>query len=330
MTAITPESASVAKPALRDRSTALIIVGSIEILLGFGCALLIPLSLLAVSVTGGLGASGADTRSVIPLAAMYGVAAAVFIWIGVGTIRARRWAREVMLSLSWVWLVTGACSLAVSGWVMPALLSDLGGAAGYPTGFMPLVLVTTLVVLGFLYVVLPGAFILFYRSRHVAETCRNRDPNPQWTDGLPQRLLTLTILWVMLAVSVLLMPAYGWVVPFFGVIVGGASGFGIWAVFFGCCLLLAWGSSRRAPWAWEGAVGLTILAAVSSLVTFARVDLVDFVSAMGLSAEQELMLAGVLAIDRWLVVVFWVAVWGSFLAYLLTVRGCFSPVGTHE
>jgi hypothetical protein len=190
--------------------------------------------------------------------------------------------------------------------------------------------VATLAVLGFLYVVLPGAFILFYRSRHVAETCRKRDLKPQWTDGLSQRLLTLTILWVMLAVSVLLMPAYGWVVPFFGFIVKGASGFGIWAVFFGCCLLLAWGTSRSAPWAWKGAIGLTILAAVSSLVTFARVDLVDFVPAMGLSAEQESMFAGVLAIDRWLVVVLSVAVWGSFLAYLLTVRGCFPAADTHE
>jgi hypothetical protein len=330
MTAATPECASVAKPDFKDRSAALIVVGSIEILLGFGCALLIPLSLLAVSVTGSLSASGAETRSIGAMMALYGVTAAVFVWIGVGTIRARRWACEVMLSLSWIWLVTGVCSLAVSSWMMPPLLRDLGGGAGSLNGFMPLVLVTTLVVLGFLYVVLPGAFILFYRSRHVAETCRNRDPNPQWTDGLPQRLLTLTILWVMLAVSVLLMPAYGWVVPFFGFILGGSSGFGIWAVFFGCCLLLAWGSSRRAPWAWTGAVVLTILAAVSSVVTFARVDLADFVTAMGLSTEQELMFAGILAIDRWMVVVIWVAVWGSFLAYLLTVRGCFLPADTHE
>jgi hypothetical protein len=318
------------EPEIRDRSSALIIVGSIEILLGIGCALLIPLSLLAVSVTGSLGASGAETRSIGAMMALYGVAAAVFVWIGVGTIRARRWAREVMLSLSWIWLVTGVCSLAVSGWMLPVLLSDLGGGSGYPTGFMSLVLVATVAVLGFLYVVLPGAFILFYRSRHVAETCQKRDPKPQWTDGLSRRLLTLTILWVMLAASVLVMPAYGWVVPFFGFIVKGASGFGIWAVFFGCCLLLAWGTSRSASWAWTGAIGLTILAAVSSLVTFAKVDLVDFVPAMGLSAEQESMFAGVLAIDRWLVVVLWIAVWGSFLAYLLTVRDCFYGADSHE
>ena len=316
-------------PKFKDRSTALIIVGVIEILLGAGCALLVPLSLVAVSVTGGWGASGAEPRSIVPMMALYGVAAAVFIWIGVGTIRARRWAREVMLSLSWIWLVTGVCSLVASWWLMPALLGDLSGA-GYPAEFMSLVLAITVAVLGFLYVVLPGAFILFYGSPHVAETCEKRDPHPQWTDGLPQRLLTLAILWVMLAVSVFLMPAYGWVTPFFGFVVGGAPGLAIWAVIFGCFLALAWGTSRSAPWAWWGAMCLTVLAAVSSLTTFARVDLVDFVAVMGLSAEQESIFTGFLAVDRWMVVVFWIAVWGSFFAYLLTVRRYFPAANARE
>ena len=39
----------------RDRNAALIVVSVIEILLGLGCALLVPLSLLAISVTGGWG-----------------------------------------------------------------------------------------------------------------------------------------------------------------------------------------------------------------------------------------------------------------------------------
>ena len=62
----------------RDRSTGLVIFGVLEILLGVCCALLVPLSLLAWSVSGGSTGLG----STIPVLGIYVVVAAGLIWLG--------------------------------------------------------------------------------------------------------------------------------------------------------------------------------------------------------------------------------------------------------
>ena len=315
------EPEALSTPEFKDRSLGLVIFGVIEILIGTLCALLVPLILVAGSLTG-----AADLRTTVPSMIVYVVVAAVFIWLGVGSVRARRWACELMLSLSWIWLVTGICSMVVGVWLVPVMLRGMGAGSDLPPNFVFFVSLVVFGVIGFLYVLLPGAFVLFYRSPHVAATCRVRDPQPQWTDDLPRRLLTLVIVWALAAVSVLVMPAYGFVVPFFGVVLSGAGGAAVWVAILAGCVALAWGSARRARWAWWGGVVAIVLATLSSVITAVCVDPAEVIQAMGLPPEQTILLSGIAMPGRWVMALVWVVVWGTFLGYLMTVRRFFLPV----
>lgn len=308
----------------KDRSVGLIIVGVVEILIGLGCALLIPLSLLVVAVSGGWGVGGTDLRSTLPLLVLYGVASVGFCWIGVGSIRARRWARDLMLSLSWIWLVTGVCNFVATLILLPLLLGDV--TSSYPPEFVPYIKLITVVIIGILYVLLPGAFIVFYRSPDVAATCRARDPRRQWSDDLPERLLTFAIVWALMAVSVLVMPAYGWVFPLFGIVLNGTAGAILWLGVLIACLVLVWGSVRRELWAWWGSMALIGAAAASTVTTSIVVELNQIIEAMNLPSEQAAIVAGVAPPAPWVAVVFWLIMWGTFLLYVFTVRKYFPAV----
>ena len=312
------EREAVSASGFANRSLGLVIFGVIEILIGVFCALLVPLILVATSLAG-----NADLRTTMPSMVLYTVVATVFIWLGVGSIRARRWACELTLSLSWIWLVTGIGSMVVAAWLVPAMLRGMAAASDLPPNSVFIINLVILGIIGFFYVLLPGAFVLFYRSPHVAATCRARDRSPQWTDDLPRRLLTLVIVWALAAVSVLMMPAYGFVVPFFGVVLNGASGAAVWAAILAVCVVLTWGSARRAQWAWWGGIVAIILATLSSVITALRVDPAAFILAMDLPEQQTALLSGIAMPGRWVMALVWVVVWGTFMAYLMTVRRFF-------
>ncbi len=310
-------------PAHKDRSLGLVIFGVLQILIGLGCAALVPLSLVAQSLGNVGGVASTDARSVFPAMVVYAALAAAFVWLGIGSIRARRWARELSWSLSWVWFLTGICSMIFAWLLLPFVLRELAGEGGFPREVVVLVTVVTTVLLGFVYVLLPGAFVVFFRSPHVAATCRARDPKRQWTDDLPQRMLTLTIVWALAAVSVLVMPAYRFVVPFFGVVLAGPAGAVVWAVILIGCVALAWGSVRRELWAWWGAMIAVLLAGLSTVITSLRVETVEMLRAMDLPDDQTALISGAMMPDQWVVILFWIVAWGSFLAYLATLRRFF-------
>jgi hypothetical protein len=308
----------------RDRSFGLVIFGVIEILIGGFCGLLVPLGALAWWITGGQTSGSGALRSTVPVLVLYAVFAGVLIWLGVGSIRARRWACELMLSISRIWLLTGVASLVITWFILPGLMRSVGGAAGMPAAVLLMTTAVTFVIVSFVYVMLPGAFVLFYRSPDVMATCRARDPRPQFTDGCPPRILTLAVVWALAAVSVLVMPAYDWAFPFFGTMVVGIEGAVPWLVVLVVCGMLAWGSCRRSPWAWWGGVAATGAAAVSTVLTSLRMDPKSILSVMRLADDQVRLLSSISWPDRWMIVLLWVAVWGSMLAYLVSLRRFFT------
>jgi hypothetical protein len=252
--------------------------------------------------------------------------AVAFVWLGVGSIRARLWACELLLSVSWIWLLTGICVLLISLVVVPVAIGELTHASTIPPELTKVVSVVTLGIVALINVVLPGLFVLFYRSPHVAATCRARDPNPQWIEACPRRLLTLTVVWGLLAASVVSMPAYNFVFPLFGLILTGAAGAALWTLILVVCGALALGTCRRVLWAWWGGVGLILAAAVSTLLSVLRYDLEEIVALMKLPEEQAVMFAGLGLLNGWPMVLVTVVMWGSFLAYLVTLRRYFVPV----
>ena len=236
----------------KDRTLGLVIFGVVSILIGVCSALLIPLTFLSMALSKSVAGGGVDARSAWSASTLYGFMAVAYIWLGIGSIRARRWACELLLSLSWIWLLTGICSVVIGILVVPAAMREFGAAEALPEEMASLVIFVTLGVIGLLCVVVPGLFVLFYRAPSVVATCRARHPEPQWIDACPRRLLTLTVVWVLLAMSALLMPAYNFFFPWFGIALTGAAGAVLWALVLVVCVALAVGTCKRASWAWCG------------------------------------------------------------------------------
>jgi len=315
-------------PAHKDRTAGLIIFGVVSILIGGFCALLIPLMFLSVALSETVTGGGVDVRSASSASALYGFMAAVFVWLGIGSIRAHRWARELLLSLSWIWLLTGICSMVIGILVVPAVVGGTGVDTGIPPEMTMIVMLVIFGLIGSLYVVLPALFVLFYRSPHVAAICRARHPDPQWVDACPRRLLTLMVVWVLFAVSALLMPAYNFFFPFFGIVLTGVVGATLWALVLAVCVALAVGTCRKAPWAWWGGLALTLVFTLSSALVTLRLDLSEIMGLMQLPEDQVAMMDTLPMFDGWIVVFGTVFVWGTFIFYLMTLRQYFAPPTT--
>jgi len=305
--------------AYRNRSSGLVVFGVIEIAIGVLCALLVPLSLLGWWVSG----SSMTLWSTVPVLVIYAIMAAGLIWLGIGSIRARRWACVLMLSISRIWLATGICSVVVTAFLLPGMLRGFPATAGLPPDVVLAVTAVVLAILSLFYVVLPAAFVLFYRSPDVVATCRQRDPERQFGDESPPRLLTLAALWGLGAVSVLVMPAYDWIFPFFGRLLRGGAGVVPWLAVFGVCCGLAWGSYRRRPWAWWGGVAATVAAAAATVLTSIRIGPEAVVSALPLAEDEMELLASITWPEPWVIIALWVVTWASMLGYLLTLRSEF-------
>lgn len=106
----------------RDRKGWLIFFGIIEILMGLVCLLMMGVMLLAASAA--TGAAAMPLKSLIGALFMYGLMAAFFIAMGIGSILARRWARAIMLMVSALWLVVGVVGLIMMFAVLPLIFSD--------------------------------------------------------------------------------------------------------------------------------------------------------------------------------------------------------------
>ena len=92
---------TAADGAYRDRKVGLIVFGVLQICLGALCALAVPVVIFGVLVQtfAGRGA-GAQVHlaSTISGVLLYVAAAVWFLWMGIGSIMCRRWARRSRLS----------------------------------------------------------------------------------------------------------------------------------------------------------------------------------------------------------------------------------------
>src|SRR2546423_12501878 len=102
-----PPADTVGAPnGFRDRKAGLVVFGILTALMGCLCALLVPVMFFGQAMAATKGA-GMGVHTMLPAAVMYGVIATIFIWLGIGSIMARRWARALLLILAWSWLIIG-------------------------------------------------------------------------------------------------------------------------------------------------------------------------------------------------------------------------------
>jgi len=319
-------SVDTAAPEHRDRTTGLVAFGILVVLTGVLCAAMIPLTLLVLALQetlGELGATPMSARTVIPGLTLYGALAVVLVWLGIGSIRARRWARPLLLVIGWLWLATGVVGLVVMVLIAPQLYADMVDAGALPAGAMVLVQLVTYGLVCVLYVILPAALVLFYRSPDVEATCRARDPRPRWTDAFPPSVLSLLVLYVLTVYLIVLMPVYAVIVPFFGTVLTGAPAWIIMVLCTAACVWLTWSTYRLEPGAWWASVVLVSVASLSAMVTFVRVSPAEFYAASRIPSEQ-LALLHQGGLDRpWVVLGIVFLTWASFVAYMVYVRRFF-------
>src|SRR5580658_4634236 len=126
-----PVAPTAAARPYRDRYAGLVCFGVLAVLLGL-LALLGLMSVLLLVATNGTmsaGTPGVSGRALLPGASVYLVAAVFFLWLGIGSILARRWARALMLIAAWFWLVAGLLGLGSFAWIYPGIQSAMARGA---------------------------------------------------------------------------------------------------------------------------------------------------------------------------------------------------------
>lgn len=313
----------------KDRLAGLIVFGIFEILLGALFAVMVPLTLFSMAVMAVADKKAAATMTVgslLPSLVLYLLLATWLVWMGIGSILARRWARALMLVSSWLWLVCGIMGVGGLVIVLPGMQEQMSGGGQVPRQMVTIIQYVTIGIMTIFYLIIPGAFVLFYGSRHTKATCERRDPRIRWTDKCPLPVLAVSLMAGAWAACMPVVGFYGWAVPCFGTILTGGAGAAVslaWLCLFG---YVAWGTYRLRMDAWWCAVLAVVAWGVSSGLTFSRAGgLLAFYEKMGFSGPQlAAMKSSMQPLEPWMMLLSgaWTAV---ALIYLLYVRRYFQP-----
>ncbi|MBN2578201.1 MAG: hypothetical protein JXB10_04350 [Pirellulales bacterium] len=328
-------------PGFRDQRVGLIIFGILQILIGCIFGLMAPLIVLSAMIPqmGAAQGEAMGLRMMIPSLFIYLVLAGAFIWLGIGSIRARRWAWTLTVVLSWMWLVIGVFSLLILICFMPMMWASIEQQeqARMPPEMILGMQIFTGAIFGCIYLLLPAVFLLFYQRSSVYATCQRRDLQIRWTDRCPMPVLALSLILGYSAISLFSLAAYGFVIPFFGVLISGLPGAIVVLMLIFANAYLAWENYRLKIAAWWGTLLLWIVMSLSSFLTFSRVNLMDMYEKMGIPKSQLEMIHK-FGVAEWTSgPMFWlISIFGVMtICYLLYVRRYFihfkrhSPTTTH-
>lgn len=328
---VTPTPPAAVSPPYRDRGTGLIVFGVLQIMLGCLALLFVPFILLSALMSRKMGGGIMPAGNYILSVATYGLAAAGMVTLGVGSIRARRWARALTLVLSWLWLVTGTLGTVLITAVLPtAFLTGFRAAAARTPDAQPMSTLVMAVVLTFMIalcaiflIVLPILFVAFYRKSDVEETCRRRDPVERWTDRAPLPVLAASVVFASGAVYCVLLSFSMPILPVLGRYFTGVPAALLLLAIAVLDGFLAYALLRSNLAAWWIAVAALILRLGSAALTFHRADLFEAYAKMGWSQEQMRVLTSNPGI-RSGVYLYWGLMFSVlFLGYLFWIKRYF-------
>lgn len=313
------------EPAYRDRSRRLVALGVVVIGCGLAGLFLGLTHLLFPLVEGRLpSAAGLDKPALLMGAMLYGSLGAILVWIGIGSVRLQRWVRPLMLSLAWIWLITGL----VAAPLVASMTDDLVRLATAEMDPLPpaLVAAVKLLVLSFTVVagvIFPALLVWAYRDPDVGRTCEARHAQPAWTDRCPLGVLGLSVglgLAALVALPLVLRPA----VPLFGLLVTGRPGS---LLVLGGVAFTAWlarSTFRLQPGGWWATTAALIALGASTVVTLGMVDPVEIYRAMGYPDEVLAAWSGSPATGRAVLIGGTVALTVASLVYMARIRVHFS------
>lgn len=268
----------------KDRSTLLFAFGLVEVVLGLLCLLMAAVT--GLGVMAGPAGAAPDPRMMLPGIFFYGLLAVYYITTGIGSVRLRRWARPIVLIVSWVWLVSGVFAMAMVSSFLPKMMGQAPKPPGTTSDVMAAAQGCMFFFLAVFYLILPGIFVTVYGSPSVRSTFERRDPVPRWTDRCPTPVLGLSFLLAYGALGMLFsatLPA----LPVFGFTVGGAAST---VLCLGLAVLLAFVARATyllRPWAWWTILLFWLLGALSAVSFLVQgFDWKQFYGQMGLPPDQ--------------------------------------------
>ncbi len=315
----------------KDRSTGLTLFGVATVLLGGLCALMIPLMLFGQVMAGKTTGIPPNFQTMILAAGMYGGMAVLMVWLGIGSMLARRWARALLLIFAGTGLLMGLMSFVLVAFLLPQITKNMRlmqppGQPALPENMVVFMVGFGMLIAGVIYVVLPGIWTLFYRSPHVKATCEARDPVERWTDRCPIPVLTISV-WLAISVPmVLLMPlAFHGMVPFFGVFLSGVPGSLIYVAFAAVMAYCAWAVYRLDPKGWWVTLISFTLLLVSGVISYLQNDLMEMYRQMGFPEQQAEQMQQIAAVSRPIMIIWSLFIEALLVGSLLYVKKHFWP-----
>jgi hypothetical protein len=288
------EAMPVEPPAMpcKDRSVGLTVFGILTILMG--CLVGLMMLFMTIGMVAAARSQNASHPAppILPVLFVYGPLAVTLVWLGIGSIMARRWARALLLICSWSTLVMGIFITAIMPFFMARVMVNLPanaktGQPPLPPGAITGMIVGMVIFFGLFLVVVPGIWVLFYISRHVKATCEMRDPVSRWTDACPLPVLGFCLWLAFYTLMMLVMPFWNHgVMPFFGMYLTGLSG-----MLFCLAIAAIWG---YAGWllyhlevrGWWLILLVLVVSTASCLMTYARHDIIEMYQLMGYPQAQ--------------------------------------------
>jgi hypothetical protein len=327
-------------PAYRDRGTGLVVFGVFQIILGLLAALMVPLVALGAFMSRLAPGGSMRPGQFLSGVASYAFIAAALVALGIGSVQMKRWARALTLVISCYWLITGVLMTVLLTAMLPVTMrstlaevrqnSPAGPSPQLSTGVMAVILTLIIIFAAFFLVAVPIAFVVFYGRKDVAETVRHRDPIERWTDRAPLPVLGASVVLGLGALYLLLVGLTNPVFPFFGKYLTGvaASTCFLATAALDACLAVALFRLQSSGW-WIAAITAPARL-LSMILTYARADMMQAYSKMGMSDAQLKMLSSN-PMFRGHVLLWWGLIsMVLFFGYLLWLKRYFkTPAPTH-
>lgn len=276
-------------PDFKDRSTGLLTFGILTIVLGGFAALFSFFTLVSIFVPMPADQPRTDAGAILMAAAVYVFLSAALIWMGIGSIKARRWARALLLIFSWGWLIVGVAAMAGAMVFMPAVLRNTPapGNQPLPQGAEIFAMIVVCLFLGFFFILLPAIWAFFYSRRDVKATVEARNPDPCWTDACPLPVLAI-VMWMLFSVVTFLFLPFSrhCVMPFFGTFLTGIAADAYCVLFAALWIYAAWLNYQLKPGGWWLLLIVFIVSMISVFWTFSLHDTIEMYQAGGYSQAE--------------------------------------------
>ncbi len=263
------------KSTYKDRSLILMLIGIPVMLIGIIAAVYGPIEfypLYMFSEGGrfhyeGFGLGSLMFGNIAVQILGYYLVALIFIPLGYGHLRRRRWVRKFALSLLWFWLIVGA-PLALLFILMLFSVKEI----------QPVMTWVIVAFTGFSYPVLPALLIAFYRREDVRLTLEYRDLRDNWWERTPLPISVLILLFgfylVFLHIPLLFRGAF----PFFGQIFVDLDGMFLIDAALLSMVVLLFGVYKRHRWAWWGSLIYFGLLLANTIMTLFQVSFLELIA----------------------------------------------------